>query len=71
MTEVTTSSSAVGDALQGVEPVGDLVGVADELRCGAVLHDLELLVGQRFDACPGSGYGMAPSPARIEYTQWP
>jgi hypothetical protein len=39
------------------------------LCCGTVLYRSELLVRQRID-----GVGVrriAPSPARIEYTQWP
>ena len=60
----------VGDALQRFEFVGHLVGIADELRCGAVLHQLSCSSDSGATAS-GSGYGMAPSPARIEYTQWP
>ena len=44
----------VGDALQRLELMGDLIGISDELRCGAVLHDCRLLVGQR-STVSGSG----------------
>ena len=59
-----------GDPLQRLQPVGDLVGVTDELRCGAVLYHRQLLLRQRLDFV-GIRVGTAPSPARIEYTQWP
>jgi hypothetical protein len=35
-----------GGALQRFQPLGDLVGVTDELRCQPVDHDRQLLVGQ-------------------------
>ena len=38
-----------GDPLQRFQLLGDLVGIADELRCGAVLYHRKLFLGQRLD----------------------
>ena len=47
VTDVITSSSASAEPLQRLEAMGDLVGIADELRCGAVLDERALLGGKR------------------------
>ena len=45
-----------GGALQRFQPLGDLVGVTDELRCQPVDHDRQLVIGQR-NALVGVGIG--------------
>ncbi len=60
-----------GHALQRSQSVGHLIGITDELGVDPVLHEGQLLLGQRSHGVGGSGYGTAPPPARTECTQWP
>ena len=61
----------VRDALQRLQLLGDLIGVTDELRCGAVLHHARAARRSAVRRCRDPGRERRRRPARIEYTQWP